>query len=566
MEQVLSSSKEKEINKTQAGVLTFSKKKIFILACAFFALLIRFFCIPQDSVINGDGVYYATLGEKIISGDVYGGISAYWSPLYSLLVGISSLFFSDSEYAGRIVSVLAGTLLIVPAYFLVRNLYGRLPACFGIILLSVHPLLIKSSGWVMTESLYTLIFTTGILSTWYALRDGKAQYFFITGLLFGMAYLTKPEAIGFLGLLFILIIGAKFFRRKISFRRYVAGYLVLLAGFMIFFLPYIIFLHKKTGHWTISQKIMVNFPAADYDGDLLKLTKDKQITMQDRIWGDNYETENRQAVAPSSAEKSPAASGSIWSRVNSTVRILGSKTVIFLKKQFKEYIPELIPYLFILIAIVGFFYKPWTRLRAAREIFLFSFFITTLIGYALSAVELRYLFPVIPILICWVANGIVSFSDWTSKSLTNLLRTNRKINPLFIQIFTLLVLVALLIPLFARHFKPAELQRVPLEEKQAGLWIKNNSDSSPLVVLSSHATVAFYAGAKHLFIPDEDFSTVLEYARNRKVNYLIFSRRRIKNTPNAFPSDNQNLPQDLQIVYQDEQSPDYKIIVYRLSN
>lgn len=565
MEQVSTSNQNEEIEKNPADTLKFSKDKIFILASVFFAFLIRFLYIPQNTVINGDGVYYAKLGKKLIAGDIAGGISAYWSPFYSLLVGISSLFFSDSEYAGRFVSVICGTLLIIPAYFLIRNLYGRLSACLGVVLLTVHPLLIKSSGWVMTESLYTLIFTTAILSTWYALRDGKAKYFLITGLLFGLAYLTKPEAIGFIGLLLVLTLGAKFFRQKISFRSYLTGYLLILLGFAIFFLPYVVFLHQKTGQWTISQKIMINFPAADFDGELLKLINNGQITMQDRIWGDNYETDIQRTVESSPVNQTATAPPSgIFSRVKTTVTILGAKAAILLKKQFKDYIPELIPYFFILIAIIGFFYKPWTRFRTARELFLFAFFISTLIGYALSAVELRYLFTLIPILICWVSHGIIEFSDWTSKSLANLTRAKLRINPLLLTIFTLFVMVLWLIPSFRIQFKPDELRNVPLEEKQAGLWIKNNSDNSPLIVLSSHGTPAFYAGAKHLFVPDEDFSTVLQYARNRKVNYLIYSQRRLKNTPNAFPVDDENLPQDLKIVYKDEQNPDFKIIVYRL--
>jgi 4-amino-4-deoxy-L-arabinose transferase-like glycosyltransferase len=566
MEQVLSSSKVKAVNKNRTAALTLSKERVFILVGAFSALLIRVFFIPQNTVINGDGIYYATLGKRLISGDISGGISAYWSPLYSLLVGIFTLFFGNSEFAGRIVSMVAGTLLIVPVYYLIRNFYGRLAAYLGTILLIVHPLLIKSSVWIMTESLYTLIFTTAILTTWYALRDGKAKTFFITGLLFGAAYLTKPEAIGFLGLLFILTIGAKFFRRKINVRRYAAGYLLLLLGFTIFFLPYVIFLHQKTGNWTISQKIMINFPAADFDGNLLKLTNDGQITMQDRVWGDIYDTENRPVVALPSAEKSPSAPISFWSRMYSTVTILGDKGIFLLKKQFRDYIPIILPYIFILLIIAGFFFKPWTRMRTAREVYLLAFFACTFIGYALSAVELRYLFPVIPILLAWVASGIIGFGEWMSKSISNLLRTDKRINPNFVRIFTLFVLIISLIPLFASQFKPDRIQYVPLEEKQAGLWIKNNAGLSPLVVMSSHGTAAFYAGAKHLFVPDEDFPTVLEYARRQKVNYLIFSQRRAENTPNAFPPDTQNLPQDLRIVYQDEKSPDYKIIVYQLSS
>jgi 4-amino-4-deoxy-L-arabinose transferase-like glycosyltransferase len=568
MEQFLETSDKQEISSTKLWTSSSSQEWVVLPSCIFFTLLIRLIFIPQNTVINGDGIYYATLGKKLLSGDLTGGISAYWSPLYSFLVGFSSLFFNDLEFAGRIVSIIAGTLLIFPSYLLIKNLFGQVPAYYAIILLTVHPLLVKSSVWVMTESLYTLVFTTGVLFAWYSLRSGKYHTFFFTGLVFGAAYLTKPEAIGFIGLLFILMICAKYFRRTAVFRHYLVGYLILLSGFASIFLPYIIYLHEKTGDWTISQKIMVNFPAADYDGDFLKLIGDKQMTMQDRIWGDDYGTEIRQnAELVKVPSHSNTVSSSIWSKVSSTVSVLGLKAFGLFEKQIKDYIPELIPYVFILVAIVGVFYKPWTKTRAAKELFLFSFFICTLIGYALSTVELRYLFPLIPILIGWVANGIVGVSEWATESLERILGTKTKINQLIFQLSTLIFLSILLLTSFAIHFKPNNVKNIPSEEKDAGLWIKSHSKStSELVVMSSHATAAFYAEAKHLFVPDEEFPTVLEYARKRKANYLIFSQRRAENTLNAFPADNQDLPEDIKIVYQNNETPDYRLIVYQIFN
>ncbi len=563
MEQVLSSDKTKKNKQIRTVLLTTSKEKNFIFASVFFAFLIRIFFIPHNTVINGDGIYYATLGKRLVSGDISGGISGYWSPLYSSLVGIFSLFFHDPEFAGRLVSVIAGTLLIIPAYYLIRNFYGRMPAYLGTVLIAIHPALIESSGWVMTEAVYTLIFTTVVLVGWYALRSGNAQTFFVAGLLWGAAYLTKPEALGFLGLLFILTTAAKFFRRNISFRRYAAGYLLLLTGFMIFFLPYVIFLRQKTGQWTISQKIMVNLPAFDYDKGLLNITDDGQITMQDRIWGDIYETEAPQTVAPPPVEpaSSPAFS---WSKLQSDVTILGAKALFLFKKQLRDYIPALLPYPFILLAIIGFFYKPWTRFRAARELYLFSFFLCMLLGYALSAVELRYIYPLIPILIAWVAKGIVEFGDWTSKSLTNLLRTSRRIKPLLVQICVLIIFTALLTPSILSQDEFETILDVPYEEKQAGLWIKNQTAGQAALVMSSNATPAYYAGAKHLYLPDEEFLTVLEYAKRKKVNYLVYSLRRIKTTSKSFPPDEKNIPPELRLVYEDEPSPNYRIIVYQI--
>lgn len=562
MEPALSTSATPEVNRSWASVFLLSHENFFLFCCVLFAFFLRLILISRASVIYWDGTYYANLGMKMISGDLSGGISAYWSPLYSFLVGISSLFFQDSEFAGRVISLIAGTLLVVPAYFLIRDFYGRVPAYIGIILIVIHPMLIRSSVWVMTESLYTLVFTTIVLIGWHTLRSGKAQGFFFTGLLFGVAYLLKPEAIGFVGLFFVLALGGKFFCPNLNFRGLLAGYALLLVGFSIFLLPYVVLIHQKTGRWTISQKLLNNVSSVDYEKGELELTDNGQMTRKDELFNDIYEAENSQTNPSVLAISSPTSAP----RMTSITGIV--RTVFFnLKKEITQYIPETFPFIypFILLAIIGFFYKPWTRLRTAKEIYLFFFFFSTLVGYAATAIQVRYLIPLIPILICWISHGIVGFSDWAVKSVSRFFRANRKLNPIFTQVFSLLALVTFLLLSYPVQMSLEKAENLPLEEKRAGLWIKTQANSQSLIMAASPIP-AFYAGTKHTYLPDEEFSAVLEYAKRKKVNYLVFGKRRLNDTPSAFPTDEQNLPRELRLVYQDEQNPEYKIVVYEISN
>lgn len=512
-------------------------------------------------MINGDGVYYSILGERFVSGDFDGAISAYWSPIYSILTGISSLFFYDSVFAGRFVSLITGSLLVVPVYLLIRDFYGRIAAYLGAVLVIFNPVLILASGWVMTESIYALTFTTCVLFGWYALRDGRTMIFFVTGLLLGAAFLIKPEAIGFLGLMIILTIGAVLFRPGINFRSYFAGFLFLVLGFMVFFLPYFLFLNYKTGQWTISQKILGNFPVINYEIELLKLDDSRQMTMKDRIWGDYYETEY---IYPAASSSTPAKSFDL-ARLRSDLAIHSSKVLNLSKEQVRDYFPELLSYPFYLLILIGFFVIPWTRERTAKEFYLFAFLICTLLGYAASIIEQRYLYPIIPILIAWTASGIVGFSDWALKSAASLHKATRPIKPVSVEVFVLILLVASLGGLFKSNFFDERYHKTALEEKEAGLWIRDQSDGTTPLVMSSHVLVAFYAGAKHIYLPDEKISTVLEYANRRKVNYLIFNTRRTNFTPTLF-ADKDAIPQELEVVYRNMKDPENEITVYRLTN
>lgn len=536
-----------------------SREMLFLLGCMVSAFAVRFLLIPENSVINGDGVYYTILGERFVSGDFGGGISAYWSPLYSVLTGISSLFFSDREFAGRFVSLVAGALLILPGYALIETFFGRTVAYIGTVLLVFHPFLIKSSGWVMTESLYTLVFTTCLLIGWNALTKGEPLKFLVTGLLLGAAYLIKPEAIGFVVLMLVFTLAAGLLSSGISIRRSGINCSTLLFGFLLVFTPYFIFLHEKTGQWTLSQKIAVNLPAADYEGEFLGLTSDGGITMKDRIWGDDYQTEYRTGTA--AVPREPFS----FARLRSDAAILGTKAATLVKKQIRDYFPAILPLPFLILAIAGLFTRPWTRARAAKEAYLFSFAACTLAGYAASTVELRYLFPIIPILIAWAANGIAEFSYWFVSTANEIFGAVRRISPTFVTVCVLILSLGSLTPLFLSIFKPDDIRNVAFEERDAGSWIKNNSELKKPLIMSSNITAAFYAEARHLYLPAEDLPTIVEYARRRQADYLLFSERRMGDAP-AFLDEKNAALKGLRLVYHDDRHADNEILVYRVSN
>ena len=557
----LSTSENPDDVESWPNALPRRNEAVFLAVCVVSAFVIRFLLIPQDSTIKGDGIYYATLGREIMLGNLSEGISAYWAPLYSILIGISSLFFQDLEFAGRFVSVVAGTLLIIPSYFLIQKFYGRIPAYIGTILVVIQPSLIMSSVWVMTESLYALIFTTVVLTGWLALKSGKGRSFFFTGLLFGAAYLTKPEALGFVVLFAALMLGGKFFCNNIGYRRLTINYLMLFIGLAIFVVPYVVFIHQKTGNWTISQKLLSNVPAVESNKGLLKLTDDGETTMRDRLFLDGYNTKGQtskisQAIDPATAN-APAA--------ELDYKHLISKTFDQLYRQLREHIPAILPYFFIFLAGFGFFFKSWAMRRTAEEVYLFLFVACTFIGYAATVIELRYLYTIIPILMAWVAYGSVAFSGVITKTGSHFLKAGWKIKPVFVQVFILLILTVSLKALFLGQFGPPQLEDMPFEEKQAGLWLKNHAEPNSLV-MASNATVAFYAGAKLIFLPDEEFSTILEYARRKKVNYVVLSERRLKNIPNAFRLAEEYCSKELSLVYQEEQAPNYKIRIYQMVN
>lgn len=471
------------------------------------AFAIRLFLLRYEYVVTPDGVYYALLGKNLVSGNFREGLSTYWPPLYPFLVGMFSLIFQDLEFGGRLVSVLAGSLLVIPVYLWIRDSYGKEVTFLGMFFTVVYPSLIGYSTKLLTESTYTLLFMIGILTGWSALSKAKRGLFLLTGSVFGACYLIRPEAIGYMGLMIILTLIACPFH--LQFKKVVVNTLILILGFIIFSLPYTLYLHQETGRWTISEKLVHLGQGPGW----FRLSEDGQSTLADELYAGN-----RSAGDPVNGglkSNSPQLKTSNFS-VNSIKRFIKK-----LKYQYEVVIPEVFPPLVILLSGVGLFRTKWSKERVKREIYLMLFLISTVIGYAFTVQESRYLVPLSPILICWISKGIVESADWlveTAESIDkkgNLLIKNQ---PLIRFVLVMLVLLSLM-PAITYPMRSNKLEQ-PFELKHASLWIKNHSDSSP-VIMATSPVVAFYAEGKHLYLPNEEYSVVLEYARQKKVDYIV---------------------------------------------
>src|SRR5260370_36527516 len=135
----------------------------------------------------------------------------------------------------------------------------------------------------MTESTYALTFTIAILLGLAAVLSGKGRSFILTGLAFGVCYLIKPEALGYVGLMIAVHFCVKLIDKKLSIRKVVLNSFFLLAAFLLLSGPYILYIHQQTGTWTISTKLNANL--ADSQANSRRLTSDGQLTKADILFG-----------------------------------------------------------------------------------------------------------------------------------------------------------------------------------------------------------------------------------------------------------------------------------------
>lgn len=537
----------------------FTKKEItFVVGLVSLALSSRLALLRFQQVMTPDGVYYATLGKKLVAGNFKQGLSTYYPPLYPLLVGLSSLIFRDVEAGGKMVSAMAGGLLVVPVYLLTRNLYGKSAASIGAFLIAINPSLNYYSTLLLTESTYTLLFTTAALLGLTALSAGGVS-FFLTGVVLGACYLIRPEAIGYLGLMSVLAIGEKFSGKHLPLRSALFNVFGLVAGFTLLASPYILFLRQRTGRWTISDKLR----ALKHSGESLErkwfgLAPGRQTTLADRLYAGIYSQDDQAVEAVSMISSSRDLRRAIGDSIKA------------LKWEIRYLIYNLLPPHFILLMGLGMFKAEWTK-----EIYLLLFFIATLLGYAIlsDAIEDRLLLPLLPLLLCWVARGIEEVEDWLDKLLARM-KFSRAFSlkaGALLRATGMAVLLLSLLPWIAHTLIRGQLNQ-PVEHKQAGAWIREHSDASALV-MATNPYAAFYAGRNPIYLPAEEYSRVVEHAMRQKVDYLVIDEGVISRghwgsdeySNLKFLLDGQSHHPELKLVYKFDGLPNRKILVFTLA-
>jgi hypothetical protein len=211
-------------------------------------------------------------------------------PAYPLAVlGMSVLvryFIPDDlplawQLSAQLASALAGVLLILPMYFLGRELFDRRVAFWACLLFQCLP----SSGKVMGDGLSdTLFLLFACLAFWFAciaLRRGSWLFFALTGLAGGLAYWTRPEGALVVGVAGLVLLGLQTSRRwHRSWRSVLVNGTALSAAALAVMVPYMLAIGGITVKNTPNIMINQQRPDADWEGRLRPQASSEQKTLR----------------------------------------------------------------------------------------------------------------------------------------------------------------------------------------------------------------------------------------------------------------------------------------------
>ncbi len=546
------------------------RDRVFLAGITLLAIGFRLFLMRYRFAVTFDEVDYLKLAA---SGALHGFskvLHPYWSPLYPFVVALFSKLIPNFELAGRLVSILCGSFILIPVFLFTRTCFGRRVAYYGALLLAFYPFFAFHSTTVLTESLYTLLISIGIFVGWLALTQRSWMLAFVVGLLFGFAYLTRPEGIGFIIVFIVLSSGVAIF--SVFRDKEIKSLLITLMavlGFSLASVPYLLYLHDVTGEWTISAKgkslqqgEAVMFTEMDEDTETYRvLSEDNKEVLIDQMFhiGDFLQAQRLRGKPV----------------IEITPTLLLKKYTTNLYRILKYVIPQVLTTTIFILMILGLLGETWSKERALRELYLLfyvGFFWFVVIP--LFHINDRYFLPFLPICFIWVGNGLDRLTFWLSKTLQQSVRLSMRIpyDALAKGIVLFFILGAAFIPelgkVVIRDRWSDDYLADPIEQRTAGLWLREHTPRTPIIMSRNHA-VDFYAGNYNIIesvtIPQNDLGRVLEYAKHRGVDYIVLNERYKKNYPKLVHLlEETDVPENLRLVYRSKDESGFKTVIYQL--
>ena len=162
------------MNLCRAGFWVLSSFIIFHYSAT--ALLYRFWF----SEVVSDSFAYPPVRE--IRKDIYieqWGTGSLSTPLlYPTLLAFSNKIIADPFIAGAILSFIFSAAIIVIAFILTNNLFGRFAANIAVFLMIVNPFYLIHYAAVLTESLFTFLLVSSIFLVYKISQNQLKPYIF----------------------------------------------------------------------------------------------------------------------------------------------------------------------------------------------------------------------------------------------------------------------------------------------------------------------------------------------------------------------------------------------------
>lgn len=180
-------------------------KYLFILFII--AIIIRLIVFNEVGDHPGDGAYRIILTINWLK-DPYFITGDLWPPLHLYLSALAVEILGDPFNSIRLVSLIFGTIIIFPYYYLVKSLFDKRVATISTLILTFLSIHVQYSTYSMSEVPFAFFLTISLYFFFRFKREEKKKInnLIISAIFLNIASMTRYEAWLFIPLLTILVL------------------------------------------------------------------------------------------------------------------------------------------------------------------------------------------------------------------------------------------------------------------------------------------------------------------------------------------------------------------------
>lgn len=484
---MISAQPEQSKAPARANILNWLESRYFqTLFLAFLVVagfLLRYVSISAYQVIAADGPSYIAIAKEIINNHTAKG-SIHYPPFYPLLIALVSFVTKDFESAGVMVSLVMGSLLVIPVYLLGKSFFGKGVGYIAAVITVVWPEFVFLSGVVLSTSTYITLSFAGLYLLWLAHSSGRLIPAVFSGLFVTAAYLSRQEAFISMTAICFFLAAATLWRER-SFRQ-LTPLMTAFGIFVLFSFPYIWMVHEVMGIWTLAGKSVVTLT------DTLGYYLGRPDLNRDPSFGHT-------------------------SYMDLVTKYPGYFSFI-IKKNFTELI-KIMPIPLVIFSLAGFFALRNNSQGWSIRAFILGTLSPVCVLLTVFLISSAYIAPYIPFMLILCGQGLISTEAYLAGRL--------KVEAHGFRYVTAVLVIGYVLNLAYHEIpwvspKPYELKMDGgrYDQKLLGKLLKQHLPPGATIMTRS-GRIAFYSGLPWVDMPQADLETILTTAREKKVRYLI---------------------------------------------
>ncbi len=487
------------------------KEIIFLWILFFLALFVRLYSIfnfPFEvSTADADAIGYMAISKSIIDTFGLGGTSTHFPPFYPFFIALFSLITNDLVLASRLVSSTMGSFLIFPAYLIGKGLYNEKAGYYSAICLVFFDEFFLHSIRPISQMTFLLLLTWGIYFGILCIKSERKTSALLTGVFLGAAYLTRPEALVTylytLLLIVIALIAKKSMKKPDKLK--ISG--LVLGGFSMMMIPYVLYLKKQMGVWVMSGKARGVL--------IVQQNSSARLTASGHTTGETLD----------------AGMFDVFANLE-TLWMASSQNFM----DFAKLVPTRFPISCLFLAALGFVIllviimfskeKDLKLEKAVQLMMPFGFFATLLPVFIYPVVKaLSYILPLFPLLMLWFVIGLLEVEKGLISVLSRVIAIPDKLKKLSVLSFAGIAFFSY--SSFSsiwdyinseQYFYEMSQQKFILRD--TGVWLKKSTPKEARV-MTRFGIITFHADRLLVGLVDADVPALINYAREKKVNYIV---------------------------------------------